>query len=51
MRILVAFAIAELLHERRGRVSQVERHGLRAMGFDLRRYLPVCGVEGIRLGR
>ena len=51
MSILVAFAVSELLHQRRGRVSQMERHRLRAMGFDLGRYFVVSGVERIRLGR
>src|SRR5271170_5172432 len=44
MRILVAFAISELLHQWSRRVAQMQRHRLRAIGFDLRRYLSIGGV-------
>ena len=48
--IVVALAVAELLQQRRRRVSQMERHRLRAIGFDLCRDVSVAGVEAFDFG-
>src|ERR1700678_1431206 len=45
MSILVALAVSKLLHQGRRRISQMERHRLRAMGFDFCRDLSVSGIE------
>src|SRR5437867_4211638 len=51
VRVLVAGAVAEVLHESRRRVADVERHGLgRPLGHVLLR-LVVGDVHGVRLRR
>src|SRR5262249_28185727 len=51
VRVLVALAEAELLHERRRRVADVRRHRQRAVLLHRLERVAVGGERGVRLGR
>ena len=51
VRVLIALAVVEFLHELRGCIAEVEGDGLLAGGFDIGEDFAVAGVEGVGFGR
>ena len=50
VRVLIALAVFQLLHQLCRRISQVQRHGLRGLRMRVRGCCIVCGVDGVALG-